>query len=196
MGPNAVVLSMQVARRSVEPDPVSVDRATQRNQRGDQPRPPLVPNGRRETGSRAPLLWSEDEAMLRTGICSGAYDAPWQHSPEGGSQVARRLRPYLADQHNMGMASGSSCNKWQRSTMQLIPGIMLLWCLRCGKCLMFAIMPDSESPCTIFELLYTHLPQPPELFMMDNGCNVHLFVKGHTYMMCTTGWSPRGPCLL
>jgi hypothetical protein len=83
--------------------------------------------------------------------------------------VVRRLRPYLADQHNMGMAGGSSCNKWQRSTMQLIPGIMLLWCLGCGKCLMFAIMPDSESPRTIFELLYTHLPQPPELFMMTTA---------------------------
>ena len=156
----------------MEPDPASVARATQRNQRGDQPRPPPAPNGRRGTGSRAPLLWSKDEAMLRTCICSGAYDAPWRHSPQGGSQVVRRLRPYLADQYNMGMAGGSSCNKWQRSTMQLIPGIMLLWCL------MFAIVPDSESPRTIFELLYTHLPQPPEVFMMDNGCNVHLFVKG------------------
>jgi hypothetical protein len=177
MGPNAVVLSMQVARRSVEPDPVSVARAMQRNERGDQPRLPPAPNGRRGTGSRAPLLWSEDKAMLRTGICSGAYDAPWQHSQDGFSQVARRLRPYLAAQHNMGMASGSSCNKGQRSTMQLIPGTMLLWCFGCGKCLMFAIMPDSESPGTIFELLYTQLPQPPELFMMDNGCNVHPFDK-------------------
>jgi hypothetical protein len=29
-----------------------------------------------------------------------------------------------------------------------------------------------------WELLYTHLQQPSELFMMDNGCNVHLLVKG------------------
>jgi hypothetical protein len=88
----------------------------------------------------------------------------------GCSQVARRLRLYLADQHSMGMAGGSSCNKWQRSTMQLIPGIMLLWCMECGKCLMFAIMPASESPRTVFELLYTHLQQSPDLFMVDNGC--------------------------
>ena len=169
---------MQVARRSVEPDPVRVAAATRLDLRGDQPRPPPASAGRRGTGSTAPQLWSEDEAMLRTGIYSGAYDGPWQHSPLGGSQVARPLRSYLADRHDMGMAGGSSCNKWQRGTIQLIPGVMLLWCMGCGKCLMFAIMPDAESPRTIFDLLYTHLQQPPELFMMDNGCNVHLFVKG------------------
>jgi hypothetical protein len=162
----------------MQPDPVSEARATRRSQHGDQPRPQPAPNGRRGIGSRDPRLWSEDEAMLRTGIFSGAYDGPWEHSPLGGSQVARQLRLYLADQHTMGMAGGSSCNKWQRGTIQLIPGIMLLWCMGCGKCLMFAIMPDAESPRTIFDLLYTHLQQPPELFMMDNGCNVHLFVKG------------------
>lgn len=163
----------------MEPDPVSVAEATRRSARGDQPRPAPASVGRRATGSRPPQLWSLDEAMLRGGIFSGAYDKPWQHTALGGSQVARQLRLHIADRHDMGLGvEGSSCNKWQRSTVQLIPGVMLLWCMRCGKCVMFAIMPDAESPRTIFDLLYTHLPQPPQLFMMDNGCNVHLFAKG------------------
>lgn len=167
---------LQVAKRSVEPDPVRVAAATPASVCGDQPRRPPASAGRRGTGSRAPHLWSQDEAMLRSGIFSGAYAGPWRHTALGGSQVARQLRRYIADLHNMG--GGGSCNKWQRGTIQLIPGVMLLWCMCCGKCLLFAIMPDAESPRTIFDLLYTHLPEPPQVFMMDNGCNVHLFVKG------------------
>jgi hypothetical protein len=106
--------------------------------------------------------------MLRTGIFSGACTGPWLHSPPGGSQVTWPLRLYLADKHEMDMAGGSSCNKWRRSTMQLIPGVMLLWCMGCGTCLLFGITPDAESPRTIFNLVYTPL-HPPELFMIDNG---------------------------
>jgi hypothetical protein len=72
----SVGFTMQAARRSVEPDPVRVAAATRLDLRGDQPRPPPAPNGRRGTGSRAPQLRSQDEAMLRTGICSGAYAEP------------------------------------------------------------------------------------------------------------------------
>ncbi len=33
-------------------------------------------------------------------------------------------------------------------------------------------MTDSESPRTIFELLYTHCPEAPTRFQFDNGCNI------------------------
>lgn len=137
---------LQVAKRSVEPDPVRMAAATPASVSGDQPRCPPASAGRRGTGSRAPHLWSQDEAMLRTGIFSGAYAGPWRHTALGGSQVAQQLRRYIAEDHNMG--GGGSCNNWQRGTIKLIAGAMLLWCMCCGKCLMFAIMPDAEPPRT------------------------------------------------
>lgn len=36
-------------------------------------------------------------------------------------------------------------------------------------------MRDAESPRTAFELLLIGCEKPPELFLMDNGCNVHNF---------------------
>lgn len=59
--------------------------------------------------------------------------------------------------------------------MKLIPGYMLVWCMCCGKCIMFAIMRDAESPRTMFDLPYTHLERAPNEFQLNNGCNLHSF---------------------
>jgi len=127
---------------------------------------------------RVPEDWGPEEAMLRSGVICGGSGGDGSgnmlKTALGGSHVARRLRQYVADRHNMG--GGSTCNKAQRSNIQLIPGLMLFWCLCCRRCVLFAIMPDAESPRTVFDLLYTHFAEPPELFQLDNGCHLHAFI--------------------
>lgn len=112
---------------------------------------------------------------MRDGVWGGgSCSQPWQSSALGGSNVLRSLRPYAADERKAG--SGElSCNKSQRSTKKLIPGMMLVWCTCCRRCVCFAIMRDAESPRTLFELLFTHWEEPPECLQFDNGCNVQTY---------------------
>ena len=164
----------QVARSSAAPDPLAACRNTGSRRGGDQPRPapPLPDEG---AALRPPSLWGQEETLGRTGVwCGLPADAGWQPSPLGGSHVRRALRLYAADSYRMG-GSASDCNKWQRSSMQLIPGYMLVWCACCGFCIMFAIKRDAESPRTVFDLLFTHMEQPLQQFQLDNGCNLHNF---------------------
>ncbi len=151
---HTIVSAPQVARSSAAPDPLAACRNTGSRRGGDQPRPapPLPDEG---AALRPPSLWGQEETLGRTGVwCGLPADAGWQPSPLGGSHVRRALRLYAADSYRMG-GSASDCNKWQRSSMQLIPGYMLVWCACCGFCIMFAIMRDAESPRTVFDLLFT-----------------------------------------
>ena len=141
-------------------------------------------------------------------------DGGWLQSPLGGSNVYRPLHSYLADQHSFGSGvdSAPTCSKAQRSTQLLVPGIMIVWCTCCSRAVLFSLMTNSESPRTIFELLYTHCPEAPSRFQFDNGCNVHryalhrepsyfkhtqwlvdqLHFRGHKNcsLAYSTGWSP------
>lgn len=104
---------------------------------GDQPRPvqqpPVEPQHLPAGEARAPELWSQDEAMLRTGGFSAMDSEPWVSSELGGSDVKRRLHSYLANKNNMGNLK-AACNKSQNHTMKLVPGCMLFWCAKCRKC--------------------------------------------------------------
>ena len=94
--------------------------------------------------------------MLRSGVICGGSGGDGSgnmlKTALGGSHVARQLRQYVADRHNMG--GGSTCNKAQRSNIQLIPGLMLFWCLCCRRaccspsCLMRSRRALSSTCCT------------------------------------------------
>jgi hypothetical protein len=120
---------------------------------------------------RPPDMWSEDEAMYRTGSFMG-FSGQWQPSLLGGSDVRRPLRRYAADA-GTSMGTDSSCTKHKRSTIQLVPGLILFWCGKCWKCRGFAIMRDAESPRTAFEVLFTRCQDAPTRFTYDNNCNEH-----------------------
>ena len=96
---------------------------------------------------RPPLLWSREEAMLRTcswgGVTEGPDAAPWQHSELGGSDFVRQPRRYQADR---GVERGLQCTKHQKSNMCLLPGVMLYWCMTCRRCVFFHVMDNAESP--------------------------------------------------
>ena len=91
----------------------------------------------------------------------------------GSNNVFRRLRPYMADRNSATANSGLVCGKKQLTTRQLMSDIMIIWCTGCTKAVLFALMTDSKSPRTIFELLYTYFESVPTRFQFDNGCNVH-----------------------
>ena len=103
--------------------------------------------------------------------------AHWQPSHRGGSHVYRDLHNYVADSHTLSTSQDHepTCSKAQRTTRLRLPGLMIIWCACCGKAVLFSLMTDSESPRTIFELLYTHCPEAPARFQFDNGCNVHRY---------------------
>lgn len=117
------------------------------------------------------------ETFYQQAVWSGLGPQDWQPSALGGSHVYRPLRSYFADQHTFSRspASEPSCSKAQRTTRLLVPGLMIIWCTCCAKVVLFALMLDSESPRTIFDLLYTHFSTAPRRFQFDNGCNVHRY---------------------
>lgn len=125
--------------------------------------------------ARPPQLWQRDEAMCRTaafGQLCGSQ--PWRPTPLGGSDLQRPLRSYTADSQPDG--SRTSCNKYQVSHINLLPGIMVIWCLDCGICRYFGVMERAESPRHPFEVLYTRCAEAPRRFVFDNGCNVHAYM--------------------
>lgn len=86
----------------------------------------------------------------------------------------RRLHcRYYADEVSQG--TRGSCKKDAYTRRQLSPGLFVMWCLCCGNCIGFHMMRDSESPRTLFEVLYTRFPVAPRLVVYDNGCNAHAF---------------------
>lgn len=86
----------------------------------------------------------------------------------------RPLHNYAADKHSMG--TRSTCNKSQNQTKKLLPGLFLLWCMKCRKCVGYTVMKDAESPRTAMEFLYTHCPTAPDIFQLDNACNLLAFL--------------------
>lgn len=123
--------------------------------------------------------WQEEEAYIRTGVYAGRNlgvvgpaanpAAAWAATVHGGSDIVRPLRPYAQDgARTEGM---SSCNKYKESNQSLLPGCLLGWCLDCGICNSLALMTNSESPRSVFELLFTRWQEAPEILCYDNGCN-------------------------
>ena len=93
---------------------------------------------------RPAIQWSREETMLRTCSWGGLGEAAaWQSSALGGSDFFRRPRRYQADQ---GAAHGQECTKHQRSNLNLLPGVMLYWCMQCRRCIFFHVMDRAESP--------------------------------------------------
>jgi hypothetical protein len=49
--------------------------------------------------------------------------------------------------------------------------VQIVWCAACRRAVCFSLMPDTESPATLFELLYCFFPQDKKLrISYDNGC--------------------------
>lgn len=136
----------------------------------------------------APLSWKEEEAYVRTGVFvgqglgvrpgGGAAEVDghvaWAPSSLGGSDVKRALRPYAMDGTGVKEAL-SSCTKHKEANQSLLPGCLFGWCLECGICNSFAVMPSCETPRTVFELLFTRWQTAPEVLCYDNGCNAMHF---------------------
>lgn len=125
--------------------------------------------------ARLPEQWQRDEAMCRTAafgqLCG---KQPWQPTPLGGSDLQRPLHNYAADGTSDG--ARASCTKHQVSHINLLPGVMLIWCLDCGICRYFGVMERAESPRHPFEVLYTRCVEAPKRFVFDNGCNVYAYM--------------------
>ena len=47
----------------------------------------------------------------------------------------------------------------------------MLWCIACQCAVAWSLMAASESPATLFELLYLYFPEAPLRIAYDNGCN-------------------------
>lgn len=123
------------------------------------------------------MEWSREESFHFQAIFSGMGPQLWQPSPLGGNHVFRHLGRYLADSRTLSTSTDHepTCSKAQRTNRLLVPGLMIVWCACCGKAVLFSLMTDSESPRTVFELLYTHCSVAPSRFQFDNGCNVHRY---------------------
>lgn len=51
-------------------------------------------------------------------------------------------------------------------------GMQVLWCVCCARAIAWSLMADSESPATLFEILYLMFPTDEEIRVTyDNGCN-------------------------
>ena len=90
--------------------------------------------------------------MLRTCTWGGLHSQQWQQSVLGGSDVLRQPRRYAADAARA-VGQADICTKYQKSTMCLLPGLMLYWCLTCRKCIFFHVMGNAESPRSVSLLL-------------------------------------------
>lgn len=69
-----------------------------------------------------------------------------------------------------------ACNKALNDVKALCPGVFVMHCLKCSECIGFHMMPSSESPRTLFEVLFTRWPVAPSVVVYDNGCNAHTYV--------------------
>lgn len=50
--------------------------------------------------------------------------------------------------------------------------VQAISCVKCERCIAFSLMPDSESPATLYEMLYCFFPpDQPIRIAYDNGCN-------------------------
>lgn len=80
---------------------------------------------------------------------------------------------YYADVYSQG--TGGVCNKDAYQRRQMSPGLFVLHCMGCKNCIGFHMMAESESPRTLFEVLYTRFPTAPRLVVYDNSCHAHAF---------------------
>lgn len=61
-----------------------------------------------------------------------------------GNDVNRLLKGNVADRHSQ--RGIQACNKFQKSTINLMPGCVLDLCLICRKCVFFHVIQDKISP--------------------------------------------------
>jgi hypothetical protein len=121
---------------------------------------------------RPPGTWTQEEAFVRTGIWAPGLAAShdWQPSPLGGSDIVRPLQPYEFDRRKQ--ADPTDCTKHKEASKYLSHGLLLGWCVRCGGCLFFSMMPHAEGPGQVFELLYTRCGVAPAWVIYDNACSL------------------------
>jgi hypothetical protein len=87
--------------------------------------------------------------------------------------------------------AGKLCTKYKNQTKALTPGLFVMHCMKCKSCIGFHMMPASESPRTLFEVVYTRWRRPPRLIVYDNNCHAHAyflnrepqFVKDTTFLI-------------
>jgi hypothetical protein len=50
-------------------------------------------------------------------------------------------------------------------------GVQVVWCAACKRAISWSLMTDSESPATLFELLYLFFSVKRRNIVYDNGCH-------------------------
>ena len=101
---------------------------------------------------------------LRTGSC---YPTP-----------LIRVRPNYKDE-NMAKQKDPQdtrgCGKTFREAKKQTGGLNILRCGEHGCCIGFHVIPQSESQNDCFSAILCHFPTPPEMIIMDFGCNLHVY---------------------
>ncbi|KAL4427978.1 hypothetical protein ABPG75_002067 [Micractinium tetrahymenae] len=129
-----------------------------------------------EAGLPAAEQWrSKEEAFVRTACWGGPPQGDgWQSTRWGGSHILYPLPEYAAEQRAAGSSGSSSraaCTKHKDQNGKLMPGLLLVWCTECRKCVYFQMLPDAESPVALVHALRTRWPCAPRSITYDNGCN-------------------------
>jgi hypothetical protein len=83
-------------------------------------------------------------------------------------------RRYASDKYSQ--HTGSACAKHQTRNGRLTPGLFVVFCLDCGRCVGFSVMRHAESPRTPFEVFFTRWQKAPDVVVYDNACNAQQFV--------------------
>lgn len=144
-------------------------------------------------GGATPLaLPDNDVNWIRFGTYSAQHRCPIRklpkrvsYSDDGDGEGKFNLFPISTDSTNfkvfyccpnsiLHFFSLAGCTKLAPATKVWSPGIFLMFCgCKSRRMLSFSLLNRPESTRTVFDLLYSRLPEPPDFLIYDNACNLH-----------------------
>lgn len=101
----------------------------------------------------------------------------------------RRVRSYSVDnRRNLQPRKLDLCSKVSASTRNDRRLLMIFMCAGCNTCIGFSVLPDSESPRSVSDLVFSRFRSAPSTIVYDNGCNLSTFamLREPTYFGDTT----------
>lgn len=88
----------------------------------------------------------------------------------------RRVRSYSVDsRRNLQPRKLDLCSKVSASTRNDRRLLMVFMCIGCNRCIGFSVLPGSESPRSVSDLLFSRFRSAPTTIVYDNGCNLSTF---------------------
>lgn len=104
---------------------------------------------------------------------------PWTLSGElFPGDVLRCIRNYSIDSKSDDLDTAlkhkdaDNCHKIRSSSTRFTPGWLFFHCAECKKCVGFTMMRSSEGVGSVSRLLFNRWPQPPDVVIYDNACNL------------------------